>query len=169
MNQIEATTIIMNPFPGPEEEMAYCIHCLNPINPAGNIEMEEEATAEYPMRHSESRGWLLYRAMDCKIQEPPGEIIEKKLHTCTQECWDAKRAAPVMENPVLKHQEAICWKAFEEPEGEDVLFCPTCYLPIHLGEGPFNARGYRAELLRRLFPEWFKVTESMFKQPQLAA
>ena len=106
------------------------------------------------------------------LQDPrttPGQIMEKKLHTCNQECWDAQRAAPVMENPVLKQREAIFWKAFEEPEGEDVLFCPTCYLPIHLGEGPFNARGYRAELLRRLFPDWFKVTENLFKEPQLAA
>ena len=129
MNQIEATTIIMNPFPGPEEEMAYCIHCLNPINPAGNLEMEEDATAEYPMRHSESRGWLLYRAMDCKIQEPPGEIIEQKLHTCNQECWDAKKAAPVMENPVLKHQEAILLEGLRRTRGRGCAILPNLLSP----------------------------------------
>ena len=68
MDQMEAAMIVMNPFAGLEEEMAYCIHCLNPINPTGSMELEEDATAEYPMGHSESRGWLLHRAMDCAME-----------------------------------------------------------------------------------------------------
>ena len=165
MDQQETRAIVANPFPGPEERMAYCTHCLNPIN-TGEPEMDDMGIM-YPMTSSESRGMLLQRVLKCTVRDAT-DMLEKEPHTCTKGC-QTNRGKHVAGNPILEHEDAVCREAFREVHPDTTMFCPTCHLPIHDGEGPLNARGYRAELLRRLCPQEFQATREMFRALDRAA
>ena len=159
MNQNEATAIITRELTGLEGELAYCTHCLAPLNPFSRA--LDQAPYMYPISEAEARGWLLQRALGQTFKVPPGELLDSgKEHACDDECEEHRNALQ-QSRTVLQHPGAVVQGVFDR-YGDEVIFCPSCLKPIHPGEGPLSARGHRAELLRRLMPHGFRVTEGMF-------
>ena len=160
MNQNEATAIVAGGSAGPEEELAHCTPCLAPMNPFSRV--LDQAPYMYPMSEAEARGWMLQRALGQKtFRVPPGELLDSaKEHACDDECEEHRNALQ-QSHTVLLQPGAVVPGVFDR-YGDGVIFCPSCLKPIHPGEGPLSARGHRAELLRRLLPHGFRVTEEMF-------
>ena len=160
MDQLQARTIVNTEFPRDRENQAYCTMCLNPFTA---VEDSENQSSPPPMEHYSSRGWLLHRALEFSLQQPT-EALEPQPHLCNPECSGVRESVNVRDNPILRYPEAVRPEAFRwTGEDEEVLYCPTCCFPIHRGEGPFSAKGYRAELLRRALPQGsFQVNQELF-------
>ena len=161
MNWQEMNRIVKTKFHGDAEFLAYCTHCLNPmLSPAHEWESDKLVLEGYmpaiPREHM--MGEILGRTIpDIFGEVDPDTLTRREDHECP-ECpiWEEGRVNP---GTVL---EVFTW-----PFGKKTVNCPNCLMPIHRGEGPLTAEGYRAELLRRLFPGTLEITPELFEGPAI--
>ena len=162
MDPWEIRRIIKTKFPGYDEKLGYCTHCLNPLVITCQTVEEEEVAEELlgqghrlmiPAIHQLAE--MLHRAMPKVFRNPYGEEVKGPPHECP-ECslWEGGQVRP-----------GVIMEAIDQ--GERVACCPNCMLPMHRGEGPLSAEGYRAELLRRLFPGALEITPELFTGPTM--
>ncbi len=145
MTRNEIETIVKTPFPGIAERMNYCVHCLNPMIAARNMQEEDLLGPAFtgPLKPEFRAGTILQRNFPQLFDEVS---VRYRGHDCPD--------CPRWEDPENRRDGVVDDSYFE---GEKVICCPTCLLPIHPGEGPWTAEGYRAELLRRATGENLKA------------
>ena len=157
MDLQEAKKIIKTEFPGHLERIAYCPHCLNPMR------VTTDDTGAEEENFLDSLGYIPICSEDYRL----GVNLHKALPTVFPPCVGDEVKAPPHECP-----DCPLWEGAAVRPGamlgafgpdEKVAYCPTCMLPMHKGEGPLTAEGYRAELLRRLFPGSLEITPELFR------
>ena len=149
MNQNDTTAIIERKFPSVGEKLAYCPHCLKPFKPSYEGEYTEDIFDDYLGPDTSASLRELAAGLLLGGPDQPGLaiILLGDQHVCGETCpggAEAKHAVP--------EENTFPWEMLDS-DGQNIIFCPECHSRIHRWEGPMNAKGYRAELVRRLLEE----------------